>query len=1460
MSTLRMLTTPFLAGPRDGLESRSEWTIALTISGGYQSAPPSADLVESWTRALMPWSMSGADAPKFYGMVLHDDGSRDVVGPFAAFTTPDANGIATADFVSAMQEAFVQRHLPEEEVKLRYDLAWDPLQFQLEAAINGGGASTDIPTLPFAPILQSLATLPPALAQAARALKYVKLPRSVLGKNDVDGNWKWAIGVSFFPAEIADTREPSSVGTINTGEIDGLGGDLYQAAYGSAPVRGYGGMLPIKTLAGAAEGTYRGDYWLPVADATGDALHDVDAVVSRLCHPAHHFERTSLDMLRSLLRVVDGGAARAVTAEETAHFAAAARAWLEEEAARLADMTSNSAASVFSALARTPPSGNVADVVRDALVEAGVDSWSELAKGASEWVRRQTGMDAPVFRIEGARGNVVERVVAEFKRRDARPGLPGEGVPFCVGDPTHRLVHEMNTSLADSDVGMGEVAGVAVVVRRVDATHSAGPWRLLTAGVPALGLGGRLFDNAAAASGTVPWLREVLPAPLAVAFVNGVLRNDYEYRGAPMRSVAPLDSTHGFSADNADQADLGASVDLSFHSPAGLAGVDPANARRTSAPLLRYGDAYDIAAFVVDRAGGYPRALSRSDGIGFDLAALDGVTPPKQARIPFRRTIPVGAVNISPMDPRISDAKKKRDWPTIPEGVVLRGLELLQARRVRDRPKDGDLANGDVPALLVSKEASAFAPETVRFWLDGPRSDEHTLLRWAAPRLGASPEEVAASKERVRDALVRVLETRNARNPTDGVDGAPSDVFDAAGLPHDPAVAGILVEGRWQDSSDAPRVLRGTPFVMPTREKSGVAFEFEPFEVIAKAGDGDASVAFDVAANTLTVSLPPGSTLLLSVAPVVQKAEFDERFDSAALGGLVRRDVFESKDGPASGSRYCVFEPNELVIEHPVRDLPSAAATYEAFGLTLVGGKVDVSVLGNLDNLCFVDRFELGRERWVWRNRPLVSEDDLPPPAEEVERRRRLASGFPPELGEPSLRDSSEAVSRFDAIAGLDRGFADRGIAADRYPRGGDGRLMSPARLLLDDHDAVTAAEYLRYRLTLRSRYAPLYPGWSGAVTAASGQAAWQTWRRILVPYRGATDRIKSPLVLSVLPLTSHVGPGGDTAAGRATPHLVVLDETWFREYGVGERLEARLSLETIDIGEAESAPRPYRAGPLPDHHLPVAGTGGPYDKSRYFRSLMKTDEEDRLQPVLLELFGPFGYSMDRSGNEALANASAFVVYPPKEAGPQWALYARFHRLLDWPSHGHRSPASEAYALYTHASSDRLAFQPANSGDLQSASTAPRLTLKADGSTRLDGGLVLALDPLDLERPGRSLAAQNYAYVVLVSSPVFDGGRGLEIELPLGMVWIDHLQDSLEWRPDVSSKDMVSGREYLGRVIELILNGKDAQEDLERIRRAAGDIRLFWRQLLPKGSEAGAGEDAPAAVRRVSRAFRISLE
>ncbi|MGE8166003.1 hypothetical protein ACQKRQ_38420 [Paraburkholderia sp. NPDC080076] len=77
--------------------------------------------------------------------------------------------------------------------------------------------------------------------------------------------------------------------------------------------------------------------------------------------------------------------------------------------------------------------------------------------------------------------------------------------------------------------------------------------------------------------------------------------------------------------------------------------------------------------------------------------------------------------------------------------------------------------------------------------------------------------------------------------------------------------------------------------------------------------------------------------------------------------------------------------------------------------------------------------------------------------------------------------------------------------------------------------------------------------------------------RRIAVSFRGDRLRIKPPKVLAVLPLMQVLqsSPSPDNHAV-GMPFLVILDESWFREYGIGERLEASIAHVKLEIPEGE--------------------------------------------------------------------------------------------------------------------------------------------------------------------------------------------------------------------------------------------------------------------------------------------------
>jgi hypothetical protein len=322
-----------------------------------------------------------------------------------------------------------------------------------------------------------------------------------------------------------------------------------------------------------------------------------------------------------------------------------------------------------------------------------------------------------------------------------------------------------------------------------------------------------------------------------------------------------------------------------------------------------------------------------------------------------------------------------------------------------------------------------------------------------------------------------------------------------------------------------------------------------------------------------------------------------------------------------------------------------------------------------------------------------------------------------------------------------------------------------------------------------------------------------------------------------------------------APPFLVLLDETFFREYGIGERLEARLSLESLDIGEDPATQLPYRTGPLPDHWL-------------------KPGEPLKPEDERLDVFGPFGYSLDTSPAEALANATAFVVYPPAKVQPHSAMFARFRRVLDKPSQGQQSDPSDTYALYTLPDSTLLARS-------QQAPDGPEPALEAvlgapGAASFVPRGLQLLLDPLTA--PGKSgtnsEAASQYRYFLLVSRLLHGAGQALDVELPEGL-WRLKLFDPKNgfqkkdtFRVELGSGTQISavalkggnqtiepGGAYRARVIEVLLNGRyqgPSPLDDENL-----DWRDFWKRLLYDKSEAPDSPDAAGMVRRVSDAFTV---
>lgn len=695
-------------------------------------------------------------------------------------------------------------------------------------------------------------------------------------------------------------------------------------------------------------------------------------------------------------------------------------------------------------------------------------------------------------------------------------------------------------------------------------------------------------------------------------------------------------------------------------------------------------------------------------------------------------------------------------------------------------------------------------------------------------------------------------------------------------LPHEPAVSAIGVRlvtvshlGTQETEEQLVQVVRVS------------LFNALPLHVTAESVASEPSCRlshepgrFPDTAPQLTVSIPAGWFGCLEFFPLVSEADF-ARFDFEAVRHLLEPPETHPAWQDQTGRPYRAFRPSRVLVESVSDILPDAHELYGGFELEADGsGAVRCHLRGRNGappaNLVFVDYFTLLRQRWVWRNRPLLSAMGLDP--------RQLAGGLPKALFDPGVRDSSPDVFELDTLASIDRGFVDRSpIERGDLPRKPGGEPLADMLLTVDDRDGVGAGDYLRYGLVVHSRYAPVLkdPAKRQRRATREGQdlvgCPDPAWRRIVMPYRGqpvvAADRdvgppsdgprLKPLKVLAILPLTREPRqalPGRAAASPRANPLLAVLDEVWYREYGPGETLEAYVSIEQRETVGQDAEHLPHRLGPLPDHHTEPRG------KAFEDTDTTEAPPEPRLP---LRVFGPFGYTLDRTDNEALANATAFVLYPPDGVDAHWWLGIRLRRALTHfaPSETPvtrkaleeltlRSAPSDVHHLYT-LPGDLATQQNEEEGRL-------RLGRNPDPGSSQGGGPVglsnLELHLYPVRNPHEQVRAQ-YHYLLLLGRLVTDAAGGFEVFLPEQACWLDPFP-SLRWRTLGNGQVPADLKDLKwGRIIELRQSGLSPQSNEWS---QAINLRELLRNLFPDSSPHPA--DAPAAIRRISDLFGVEVE
>lgn len=1328
MNPIQLQLSLSVVGPRERLHTRMKWPMALRVTAGYQDDYIDKEDAHALIDRSLPWNLWKGDFPQV--LVIDDQGNRQLADVFA----PQADTTAFLDTLKA-------------EVEHKAKSLYEYMDFKVGTGGLREVVDNNQPSpvhLPWPGLLKTLTHLCAPTPSALKATWFFEIDASKLFEDDGTGTMKLrstallcAAPATFEGAAAAPGPFDAAAAARSFDYVDGMGARCNQLSANASLAHGLDEL---------------DNYWLSIRDSRDDSLLDLASRLEDALAPAALLGAIRIEEWDEVCRMPDAGGPRRCTAAELATGLAA---WRHKD--------------------HLAPFGRELATLRKTVIEQTLAGGSEPAAFLRACYR-ETVQDLltriivvagtpkvhadDLFRLSGL---LAQRLLpVYFEKAQPKPSRTGEGIQLLLGDERLRLASESHAIAPALD----EVAAIQLFGRR--STDPAqlepgaafpAPWHALSAGHYAFGAGAlgpdaavaRIFGNSA-------------------VYEDGVLYREVNYMGANTVCRNPLQAAHAEVLD--DKTDSSA-ISLLLASPERVTSADWS----LRALPLRYGDHYQFAASVMDRAGGQALELCEPGKPWLPrLGALADLDPPQRDDVHFLRRVAVGTCNLLPPD---------GGWPQTPDAVVLRCLEESAPLPPGERVASVCLVPRTAGFTSAAANRSMPWPDAIVFKIEPPKVDEHTALRWLMPATNAPREEQLAGRGRVAAMMKRMLQGRHEKLAGISLNEEPDHV-------PDPAVSAIGV--RWQVGKDGP----SDQFVLPAQTE---AFRVD----IAAATRHTGGSSFTVA---------PGAWLRIAIHPLVEVGDF-ARMDAPALGKLVTPDEWR-----VGGQVYRAFAEDLVFVECATDEVYQPRAE----GLVLAAnGAGDVAVryrfsedLAQLALLRHLDTMRLDSQRWKWRNMPIPPQTPGDLTQGSAEWRRRLASGPPAALMQAAQRDTAdEVVGYFDKIAAMDTGFVGREPKKARVPRNVD----DDAPLFTDGREGMAAADYLRYTWTVRSRYAGVLK---------NPERTTPDLRRIALPFRGDTTRIKPPRVLAVIPLLQHVPAATrvpDAADG--TPFLVVFDEPWFREYGIGERVGAEIARVKREIGDKVDHPE-RRFGPLPDHSVSV------------------TALPDALLQTPLDCFGPFGFTLDRTDDQAVANATGFVVYPPPGTPPHYNLFVKFQRLLDQPSGDPDPEASEftePVPLYTLPDSRELWPMSTPSLRLQAGAGPAGQNFTFDAST-------LQLRPFD---GGHADLGKQYRYLLIVGRFGHDGGRALEVFLPSNALWLHEDQAralAAEEKPAHTH----------GVVVEILLSGRHAIGAATDPLAGVTNLRALFKHLLPgPQEEALAKKDALGMIRRFSPIGKIDF-
>ena len=769
------------------------------------------------------------------------------------------------------------------------------------------------------------------------------------------------------------------------------------------------------------------------------------------------------------------------------------------------------------------------------------------------------------------------------------------------------------------------IAGIGLLMRQSQTTGQA-PWRCLNMAE---------LRAETATSDLDDRLKLVFSkalAPYRMTYQNDLRQALVTYNDNPLIAKSPAAKlSGGISLENQLGDDIAGRIE---YTPANQ------NTNWAKLPPLKFGQTYELAAFVIGNSGALPKELSdghpaklRDWAEAFQPDFSSAASSPVR-RVKYLRRVRVGKPRFSVAGEIGQVGKLRIQLPRIPDQVFPLAGELklnpasISGIPLPDPSEDMTFKGTDavvnagaqnLPLLLLPSLQTA-KPTEFMFGLRKPATDLATWNRWLAKDQDAETGSNKPTEEK-RKQVWADYHRKAPKDPSRASDDNREDIS-----LDDPAAENFFVAELvvMRPATTPPKTVKVD--IPPPTATGGVGLaQSLPSTVLCKHGEVSELKAVG---SQLTVTIGKGEVAELRIYVPVKAQWFDD--------DNLRR--FHKLPPPAKGAwqkyenTYYLFSPLRMLLEGATTELPSAEELWNAIRPVAVGGRLTVHLdrgqAGSMNKFDYVTTVELRRQLWRWQGRPLR---EFPARTNDKQ----------PDINKLPLTPDTPATNAFLWDA---EGFGDRGEDDYMLTRASLSTLDASPVLFEDDRTQDRRALYYRFAVRAFTRYsgllelvqkdAPKFRDSSRSATTPGTTDVLNPndkWKRFMLNCRWQ-EEVPKPQVKFVVPLTE-AASAGEANKARLPGLLVVLNEGWYEVAGLAETLVAEMQEADSPTGGAklpEFGPDPILTGD--------AWTGG---------------------AVKMNVSQPLGHTFDTDADAPLFVASSCLLsFPelPKNLEDKWSF------------------------------------------------------------------------------------------------------------------------------------------------------------------------------------------------------------